>query len=175
MELVEKIDQPNQVKSSFHLIEHDQSLILSVVLIVRFILHFSPFLLGAQLKGRPIRTNWAARKAMPQTSLKQQSKEEIARQSSVYNTTVYVGNLPINCTGKIFRCFLFTKAVSEIAAGHWTLSNHYDQRRWPNVTSTSWVTVSSRCCQSINYVQSNFCKMFDQRKDLKGYNQFSCE
>lgn len=35
-------------------------------------------------------------------SLKQQSKEEIARQSSVYNTTVYVGNLPINCTGKIF-------------------------------------------------------------------------
>ena len=39
----------------------------------------------------------------------------------MYNTTVYVGNLPVNCTGKIFRCFLFTKAVLETAAGHWML------------------------------------------------------
>ncbi|XP_068709329.1 nucleolysin TIAR-like isoform X3 [Montipora foliosa] len=57
---------------------------------------------GAQLKGRPIRTNWAARKAAPQT-LKPQTKDEIARQSSLYNSTVYVGNLPPNCTDDTLR------------------------------------------------------------------------
>ena len=30
-----------------------------------------------------------------------QSKEEIARQASPYNSTVYVGNLPPYCTGNI--------------------------------------------------------------------------
>jgi len=31
---------------------------------------------------------------------KQLSMEEIARQASPYNSTVYVGNLPPGCTGK---------------------------------------------------------------------------
>lgn len=56
---------------------------------------------GAQLKGRSIRTNWAARKATPQTRV--QSKEEIARQASPYNSTVYVGNLPPYCTDDTLR------------------------------------------------------------------------
>lgn len=56
---------------------------------------------GAQLKGRLIRTNWAARKATPQT--KPQTMEEIARQTSPYNSTVYVGNLPPNCTDDTLR------------------------------------------------------------------------
>ena len=90
----------------------------------------SYFYLGAQLKGRLIRTNWAARKATPQSKLmcpclvvvllcsikclfcsfesaKPQTMEEIARQTSPYNSTVYVGNLPPNCTGNI--CFIHKK------------------------------------------------------------------
>ncbi|XP_058962325.1 nucleolysin TIAR-like isoform X2 [Pocillopora verrucosa] len=80
---------------------------------------------GQQLKGRNIRTNWAARKAMvpdqfPLSRLtnvyqmqkfpswftpatKQLSLEEISRQASPYNSTVYVGNLPPGCTDDTLR------------------------------------------------------------------------
>ncbi|KAJ7336490.1 Nucleolysin TIA-1 isoform [Desmophyllum pertusum] len=57
---------------------------------------------GQQLKGRNIRTNWAARKASPQAT-KQLSRDEIARQASQYNTTVYVGNLPPCCNDDTLR------------------------------------------------------------------------
>ncbi|RMX55713.1 hypothetical protein pdam_00016042 [Pocillopora damicornis] len=57
---------------------------------------------GQQLKGRNIRTNWAARKAMVPAT-KQLSLEEISRQASPYNSTVYVGNLPPGCTDDTLR------------------------------------------------------------------------
>ncbi|XP_022792939.1 nucleolysin TIAR-like [Stylophora pistillata] len=57
---------------------------------------------GQQLRGRNIRTNWAARKAtVPVT--KQLSLDEISRQASPYNSTVYVGNLPPGCTDDTLR------------------------------------------------------------------------
>lgn len=58
---------------------------------------------GQQLKGRNIRTNWAARKATTPQTTKQLSMEEIARQASPYNSTVYVGNLPPGCTDDTLR------------------------------------------------------------------------
>ncbi|XP_020908514.1 nucleolysin TIAR isoform X2 [Exaiptasia diaphana] len=48
---------------------------------------------GADLMGKPIRTNWASRKNNPVQS-KPLNWDEVFHKSSQLNTTIYVGNLP---------------------------------------------------------------------------------
>ncbi|CAB3988705.1 nucleolysin TIA-1 isoform X4 [Paramuricea clavata] len=50
---------------------------------------------GKTLNGKQIRTNWASRKPQPpQGSVKKPDLNEVINKTSIYNKTVYVGNLP---------------------------------------------------------------------------------
>ncbi|XP_046850020.1 nucleolysin TIAR-like isoform X2 [Xenia sp. Carnegie-2017] len=68
---------------------------------------------GKTLNGKQIRTNWASRKPQP-PQVKKLDMNEVVNKTSVYNKTVYVGNLPDQTS---------SERLSNVFKGYGTIMN----------------------------------------------------